>query len=174
MKQRVQLATKHFAPSHYNLQERDATMSEGIMKSPRVEMALKQAVFDTVKLRETYPGYPSIRLTAENSDIAQQLSRGRISVLPEGPWDAGYDNLKPQTQEQLDLIRLQGYDFDDAGRPLHPWLTDMLTDANVGVVTGTGKYWYLGPNKTADPVVITNEPTPMYSSCLGMITTSGL
>lgn len=130
------------------------------MKSPRVETILKQAVFDAVKLRETYPGYPSTRLTIENPDIAMQLTQGRISLLPDGPWDAGCDHLKPQTQEQLDLLRLQGYDFDDAGRPLHPWLIDMLSDPDVGVVTGTGKYYNMGPNKTADPVIITDEQIP--------------
>ena len=36
----------------------------------------------------------------------------------------------------------------------------MLSDPDVGVVTGTGNYYNMGPNKTADPVIITNEPTP--------------
>ena len=130
------------------------------MKSSQLEQVLKQAVFDAVKLHETYPGYPSTRLTIDNPDIAQQLSTGRISLLPEGPWDAGYEHLKPQSQEQLDQIRLQGYEFDDLGRPLHPWLMDMLCDPDVGVVTGTGKYYNMGPNKTADPIVITREETP--------------
>jgi ADP-ribose pyrophosphatase YjhB (NUDIX family) len=30
----------------------------------------------------------------------------------------------------------------------------MLTDPDIGIVTGKGAYWYWGPNKTADPIVI--------------------
>ncbi len=134
-------------------------MSE-ILQPTELEAILKKAVFDTVKQREIYPDYPSERLTSDNQEVARQLAEGRISLLPEGPWDAGYEHLKPQTEEEFRLLRLQAYNFDDAGRPLHPWLYDMLSDPDVGVVTGTGSYWKLGPNKTADPIVITNEEVP--------------
>lgn len=36
----------------------------------------------------------------------------------------------------------------------------MLKDSTIGVVTGTGTYWKMGPNKTADPIVITTENNP--------------
>lgn len=135
-------------------------MFEKLTSNTDLEEVLKQAVFDTVKLREPYPGYPTTRLTIEHPDVARQFAEGRISALPEGPWDAGCKHLKPQTDDELQLLRLEGYDFDDVGRPLHPWLIDMLCDPEVGVVTGTGKYWKMGPNKTADPIVITAEETP--------------
>src|SRR5690606_11250147 len=130
-------------------------MTEKIMQNQDIEQMLKQAVFNAVRTRETYPDYPTMRLTNQHQEVARQLQEGRISLLPEGPWDAGIDKLKPQSLEQLALLRLQGYNFDDLGRPLHPWLLDMLQDPEVGVVTGTGAYWKMGPNRTADPIVIT-------------------
>lgn len=135
-------------------------MYEKLTDDSDLEKILKQAVFDTVKFREPYPDYPTIRLTIEHPEVAQQLAEGRISALPDGPWNAGFEHLKPQTTEELRLLQLEGYDFDDTGRPLHPWLIDMMCDPEVGVVTGTGKYWKMGPNKTADPIVVTNEETP--------------
>lgn len=135
-------------------------MHERLRPSSDLEQVLKQAVFETVKLRETYPDYPTTRLTIAHPEVARQLAEGRISGLPEGPWDAGFEHLRPQTSEDFQRMQLEGYDFDDAGRPLHPWLIDMLSDPEVGVVTGTGRYWRMGPNKTADPIVITNEEVP--------------
>lgn len=135
-------------------------MSERVMKSTDLETSLKNAIADTIKLGETYPGYPKIRLTINHPEVARQLSEGGISLLPDGPWDAGSKNLLPSPDQELQLLKLQGYQFDDAGRPLHPWLIDMISNPNVGVVTGTGAYWKLGPNKTTDPIVLTTERLP--------------
>lgn len=125
-----------------------------------LDILIKQAVLEAVKNSPLYPGYPSVRLTAKHPEVASQLADGRIMHLPDGPWDAGVKFLQPQTEEELHLLRLQGYDFDEAGRPLHPWLVDMLSNTAIGVVTGTGRYWRMGPNYTGDPIVVTNEDTP--------------
>ncbi|MBI3889195.1 NUDIX domain-containing protein [Candidatus Saccharibacteria bacterium] len=79
-------------------------------------------------------------------------------TLPEGPWTTTI-NVLPSGEEQ-EQLRRQGYELDGLGRPLHPWLREMLTDPEVGVVTGLGEYWHWGPNKTADPIVINNDNTP--------------
>ncbi|MCA9348743.1 NUDIX domain-containing protein [Candidatus Saccharibacteria bacterium] len=50
------------------------------------------------------------------------------------------------------------FGYDLAGRPLHPWINELIKVS--GVVTGTGEYWLWGPNETVDPVIITCEPEP--------------
>lgn len=126
-----------------------------------IEDALKDALFNTVESLPPYPGYPEVRLTAANRVVASQLAMGRVDHLPEGPWDAGYTKLKKGlSSDERRLLALQGYQLDAAGRPLHPWLTEMLSNPNVGVVTGTGEYWSMGPNRTADPIVIATEDQP--------------
>lgn len=126
-----------------------------------LEETLKQALFNTIESRAPYPGYPTTRLTAANPNVAEQLQQGYIASLPDGPWNAGYQKLKRQlTPEEVSLLALQGYAFDQTGRPLHPWLTDMLENPHVGIVTGTGEYWNMGPNRTVDPIIVATEDQP--------------
>lgn len=129
--------------------------------SKDIETVLRQALFSSIESLPAYPGYPETRLTSSNIDVARQIDNGFITHLPEGPWDAGYDKLKqPLSIEDRLALDLDGYRFDAYGRPLHPWLTYMLLNPNVGVVTGTGAYWQMGPNRTADPIIIANEDQP--------------
>lgn len=124
----------------------------------QLETAIKQAALDRLRRHEAYPGYPTVRLSIDHPDVARQLKGGSISNLPDGPWDAGTEYLIAPTEEELQLLRVQGYQFDDTGLPLHPWLLDMLRDPEVGVVLGTGIYWRLGLNKTADPIIFLHGP----------------
>lgn len=101
-----------------------------------------------------YPGYPATRLILSSD----KLNDPSIP-LPDGPWNAGPADVMPPPEEQRQL-QLAGYTLDALGRPLHPWLTDMLTNPNLGVVTNKGKYWRWGPNYTVDPIVVTQEPEP--------------
>lgn len=100
----------------------------------------------------TYPGYPTERLVIEDAHDRDDLT------LPDGEWSTSITTFP--TLEQQDTLAQQGYDLDSYGRPLHPWLRDMLSNPEVGVVTGLGEYWNWGPNKTADPIIITNEERP--------------
>lgn len=112
------------------------------------EKSLFAATKQTIKA-DTYPGYPTERLFMETCDDL---------TLPEGPWTTAVNTL-PSIEEQRRLHG-QGYELDDLGRPLHPWLREMLNDPEIGVVTGLGEYWHWGPNKTADPIVINNDLIP--------------
>jgi len=100
----------------------------------------------------TYPGYPTRRLTLED------LSDPSSLTLPDGEWSTGVFTY-PTDEEQTRLKEL-GYKLDDFGRPLHPWLREMLTDPDIGAVTGLGDYWHWGPNRTADPIVINTDEVP--------------
>ena len=116
-----------------------------------IETSLMNATKQTIAL-DSYPGYPTTRLVIED------LTDDTNLTLPEGPWSASVNTL-PDYEEQ-DRLKANGYELDDLGRPIHPWLREMITDPNVGVVTGLGEYWQWGPNRTADPVVINNDPIP--------------
>jgi ADP-ribose pyrophosphatase YjhB (NUDIX family) len=87
--------------------------------------------------RTAYPGYPEFdeRLFMPESDFGPNLDNQL--VLPGGPWETS-----------------PGQDEDMQERPLHPWFKEMVTDRQIGVVTGKGAYWNWGRNLTADPVVI--------------------
>lgn len=110
------------------------------------------AATETTIQSNTYPGYPTTRLVIEDAYERDDLT------LPDGPWTTRVMTF-PSIDEQ-EKLRKRGYELDTFGRPLHPWLRDMLSNPDVGVVTGTGEYWYWGPNKTADPIIITNEERP--------------
>lgn len=128
------------------------------MPTADIESILKQALFEAIHVRPTYPDYPNVRLTDRELAVARQIDNGFITHLPDGPWDTGYKKLKkPLCKEEHQQLQLQGYLFDAYGRPLHPWLLEMLQDPNVGVVTGTGAYWSMGPNKAADPIIFARE-----------------
>lgn len=102
--------------------------------------------------KNAYPGYPTKRLVIEDLDALANVT------LPDGEWSTGV-TVMPSLETQQKL-RNQGYELDDFGRPLHPWLRDMLTDPQVGVVTGLGEYWNWGPNKAADPIVFNTDDVP--------------
>lgn len=93
-----------------------------------------------------YPGYPTERLIVTNLESLDNMT------LPDGKWSASI-SVFPTLDEQKQL-KSDGYELDNFGRPLHPWLREMLTNPEVGVVTGLGEYWHWGPNKTGDPIVI--------------------
>lgn len=136
-------------------------MSEKI--TANLEQTLKQSLFETIGARAIYPGYPSIRLDITHPLVADQVEQGKITHLPEGPWNTGTPKLQVYPDENKINQWLQdGYSLDAQRRPLHPWLIDMLQDINVGVVTGTGAYWNMGPNKTADPIIIAEELDNSY------------
>jgi len=113
------------------------------------------ATTKTFEKGDVYPGYPTSRLTLD----ASAFETGSPLVLPDGPWTAKNTNL-PSLDESLAFIDA-GYQVDTNGRPLHPWLQAMVTNPDVGVVTGKGFYRHWGPNYTADPVVLTKEARPM-------------
>lgn len=128
-----------------------------------LETTLKNALFETLGSRPPYPGYPAVRLDHTNRVVADQLASGVITLLPDGPWDAGTAKLKSfPTARMSKEWQNQGYGVDSLGRPLHPWIRDMLQNPEVGVVTGTGAYWSMGPNKTADPIIIAEEHGQSY------------
>lgn len=139
-------------------------MKEAMHQSGAIERKLKQALFSTIQNQPPYPGYPETRLTHSHPEVARQLTeRGVITALPDGPWDAGTDKLQSTlSPEDVRLLQLEGYSFDELSRPLHPWLSDMLQYDHVGVVTGTGAYWNMGPNKTADPIIVAREGDAAY------------
>ena len=99
-----------------------------------------------------YPGYPTKRLVIENINEDTNLT------LPDGEWSTGV-HVFPSEEKQQEL-RNQGYELDGFGRPLHPWLREMLTNPEVGVLTGMGKFWNWGPNRAADPIVINTDEDP--------------
>jgi len=103
---------------------------------------------------ENYPGYPEHRFT-RTIDPNQSLQN---IELPDGPWTFKNYPL-PDLETSLGFIN-EGYETDSLGRPLHPWARSLLREENGGAVLGKGAYWNWGPNATADPIVITNEPRP--------------
>jgi len=111
------------------------------------------ATKETFVKKDVYPGYPETRLVIEDPNLKIDSIE-----LPDGPWVMNNTNLPSESESQV--FRDAGYKTDSEGRPLHPWLKDMITDPDLGVVTGKGKYWNWGPNYTADPIVITREERP--------------
>jgi len=103
---------------------------------------------------EVYPGYPTTRLTLDKDSFSSDT----LPELPDGPWTV--NNTPLPTSEESKRFLDAGYKIDSDGRPLHPWINSMITDPEVGVVTGKGKYYFWGPNYTADPIVITGEAVP--------------
>lgn len=111
---------------------------------------------------QMYPGYPdySDRLVADPLDFGV-TEKGQL-IVPDGPWTI--DNYSPQrTSEHApdgDLQQMfvaSGLELDAAGRPLHPWFSNMVSDPTLGVVLGKGAYWRWGPNYTADSIVLCRD-----------------
>ena len=118
-----------------------------------IEHRLRQANIAAIANSPCYSGYPKDRLVIQDED----LSVWELT-LEEGPWSTENSQL-PSTEEQT-ILSSSGYQLDQKGRPLHPWLYDMLTTPDVGVVTNKGKFYKWGPNYTGDPIIITREPIP--------------
>lgn len=99
-----------------------------------------------------YPNYPAFndRLWSEDEELLFNPIH-----LPIGPWETSAGEV-PNIADQQALanknLRLDAY-----GRPLHPWFDEMLTNPNIGVVTGKGFYWQWGPNYTADSIIVRHD-----------------
>lgn len=102
--------------------------------------------------RITYPDYPpnNDRLWCDG-----QLDAMEPLVLPVGAWETS-EGATPTIFEQQTFAS-KNLRLDAWGRPVHPWFDDMLSDADIGVVTGKGAYWNWGPNYTADSIVIRHD-----------------
>jgi 8-oxo-dGTP pyrophosphatase MutT (NUDIX family) len=77
---------------------------------------------------------------------------GDVIAIPDGH-DAVLSQGNPSADETAGFVSM-GLQVDHPhGRPLHPWLDDMVCRRDIGVLTGKGAYWNWGPNYTADPIV---------------------
>lgn len=99
-----------------------------------------------------YPGYPA---QAERLWRDDYLPFFEPIVLPHGPWETS-DGLTPTIPERLQF-QAQNMRCDVYGRPLHPWFDAMVSDPEIGVVTGKGFYWHWGSNYTADPIIVRHD-----------------
>ncbi len=95
-----------------------------------------------------YPGYPEVRFMGSLEDLSEL-------TIPQGPWST--DEHQPVTADNEVFVE-QGLSIDTLGRPLHPWAKEMC--ASIGLIAGKGAYWNWGPNRTVDPVVITDDDDP--------------
>jgi ADP-ribose pyrophosphatase YjhB (NUDIX family) len=95
------------------------------------------------------PGYPSKEERLYLSRLA--FTTNGQPFLPTGTWETNSPRVENAEQTKL---KEQGLQLDHQGRPLHPWLYDLLPQ---GLVTGKGRYYHWGPNRTVDPVVIQND-----------------
>jgi ADP-ribose pyrophosphatase YjhB (NUDIX family) len=106
-----------------------------------------------------YPEYPSFdkRLILGPNEIERAFNG--VLILRDGEWEVNLKGTKydfPDRPAQLNFNKM-GFETDAVGRPIHPWFYQMVSDPNIGVVTGKGFYWDWGPNKTADSIVINEE-----------------
>jgi ADP-ribose pyrophosphatase YjhB (NUDIX family) len=119
--------------------ENDPTReAEQFKRDSLVELALQLQ-------QHVCPGYPGLpqRYFRDNPPTQPTISRGT--------WDAG--EIIPTASEHI-AIRNLFTPLDSWGRPVHVWLSDMVSDPAIGVATGKGAYYHWGPNYTADPIVI--------------------
>lgn len=136
-------------------------------KSPELTSSLSPAeleqidVFRSGILRTDYPGYPPFGDRMYLHPTYFEYSSNGLLFLRDGPWAMNSnathpgENLVPDKAEQ-DKFVADGLQIDTCGRPIHPWFTEMVTDPNIGVLTGKGAYWHWGPNRTVDPIVVQN------------------
>ena len=128
---------------------------------PREAIEYQLSLLGNSLAQRSYPGYPkrSDRLVAD-INLLQTSFDGRL-ILPDGSWKVDEhpnqtDNEVQATEATQEQLLLQGLRLDVNGHPLHPWLSDMISNPDIGVVTGKGAYWRWGPNQTVDPIVIKN------------------
>jgi ADP-ribose pyrophosphatase YjhB (NUDIX family) len=100
----------------------------------------RNGLFDT-----PYPGYPAVRYVG--TDPTE-------TVIPEGDWTLHNTHAKALSDKQTAELKSSGIEFNEAGAPIHPWLSDMIADPDIGVVGGPGAYWNQGPNKCSDNIPI--------------------
>jgi len=105
-----------------------------------------------MKNPEAYPGYPTTLYNVDPLTVSVEEAYD----IPTGPWELNNKNLP--TVEQSLAFEEAGYKIDSFGRPLHPDFLKMVAER--GVVSGKGRYWNWGPNRTADPIVITKTAQP--------------
>lgn len=112
--------------------------------------------------QQTYPGYPPLpdRLVTQLSALA--VSNAGDLAIADGVWTVDAHSNRPDVERapsrtEQQAFREQGLALDTKGRPLHPWLKEMIEDPGIGIVTGKGAYWNWGPNYTADGVVFRND-----------------
>lgn len=130
-----------------------------IEKPPRAEIAVDTEYFKQQSIQALkhslsemhYPGYPTERLTYEKGAYRRNPF-GRYN-LPHGPWNTNAQCNDWLSNEEIIPFQMKGIPLDYHGRPVHPWIDDMLSDPDLGAVTGKGFYWNWGPNYTADPIV---------------------
>lgn len=103
-----------------------------------------------------YPDYPvqGDRFTC-NPEEAARIVSGELGI-GYGSWSVAAWDEAPDFPTQ-NALRAQGMALDRQGRPLHPWFEKMATNLDIGITTGKGAYWYWGPNKTADNIVIAED-----------------
>jgi len=116
----------------------DAETAE-IIKKNFIERA-RDGLFNT-----PYPGYPKVRYVS--SDPTD-------TVVPEGEWTLHNDHVQNLTEEQVAELLESDIAFNSEGKPIHPWLSDMIADPGIGVVGGPGAYWNDGPNRCSDNIPI--------------------
>lgn len=128
------------------------------VRDPAIEI-MKQRTLDYLKARlaeASYPDYPPqpLRLWVARDELdAMTDDYGRLA-LPEGTWSVKpYKELALPNPDQIYDFADRNLKFDTYNRPLHPWIEEMITNPDLGVVTGNGFYWNWGPNYTADTIV---------------------
>lgn len=70
--------------------------------------------------------------------------------------DGPFEEPLPSLDEAMSLLRA-GYQLDTKGRPLHPWIMQMIAHGDDSAKGGKGDFWHWGPNYTADPIVISGD-----------------
>lgn len=99
---------------------------------------------------QTYPDYPDFSDRLSLNSMSQD-ENGKL-VFPDGSWWVYGLEQTPAEDETI----FADY-FDSAGRPLHPWFIDLITNPDAGVLCGKGFYWKWGPNYTGDPIVLRHD-----------------
>lgn len=128
---------------------------------PTIDNQLKDEQLALLRERlevQSYPGYPTLqdRLVTKLSSLA--ISNTGDVRIADGVWTVDThanrtDVESEPTRSEQQAFREQGLALDSRGRPLHPWLKEMIEDPGIGIVNGKGAYWNWGPNYTADAVV---------------------
>jgi len=115
------------------------------------------AAIDTSEVLDGYPSFAD-RLRMEPHELS---AKGRLVIPDDGPWyvDAHPNHLRTPAhlrsvepdEAAIAYWQRLGLELDQKGRPIHPYGRQLL--ATVGVVTGPGFYWKLGPNATTNLIV---------------------
>lgn len=105
-----------------------------------------------------YDGYPA-RANRLFLPAPEYDETGRIILPADGPWHVDQHPNKPTGTPPLPDVSSfpPGTRFDSFNRPIHPWIEDMLTNPDIGVVTGTAYFRKWCENATVDPVVFRHD-----------------